>query len=83
MLRWVELMACTRGGRVKVNYDVGFFYWLDDQILRIEDYAYAGTDFRGALDMPLPPGVQWGDIGKKQDSKMLIVFLYFYVLCFL
>ena len=37
MLRWVELMAHTGGGRVKVNYDVVFFHWLNDPILMIED----------------------------------------------
>ena len=49
----------------------------------IEDYAYAGTNFRGDLDLSLPPSAQWGDIGKKKNPKMLIMFLYFYILCFL
>ena len=49
----------------------------------VEDYAYAGTDFRGNPDLPLPPSAQWGDIGKKQNPKMEIVFLCFYVLYFL
>jgi hypothetical protein len=31
----------------------------------IEDYAYAGLDFRGDLDLALPEDAQWGDIGKK------------------
>ena len=32
----------------------------------------------------LPPGAQWGDIGKKQNPKMVIMFLcflYFMFLC--
>ena len=45
MLRWVENMACTRGGGAKVKYEAPFFHWLNDQIHLIEDYAYAGTDF--------------------------------------
>ena len=77
MLRWVELMARTGGSRVKVKYDAGFFCWLDDQILMIKDHTYAGIDFRGDPDLPLPLDAQWGDIGKKQDSKMLIVFFVF------
>ena len=28
----------------------------------IEDYTYAGTDFRGDPDLSLPPGAHWGDI---------------------
>ena len=44
----------------------------------VEDYAYAGTDLSSDLDLPLPPGGQWGDIGKKQKyPKMEIVFLCF------
>ena len=32
------------------------FRWLDDQLLMVEDYAYARTEFRGDLDLPLPIG---------------------------
>ena len=66
MLQWVEIMARTRGGRAKVKFEAPFFRWLNDQILMIEDYAYAGTDIQGDPNLPLPPGAQWGDIGKKQ-----------------
>ena len=70
-------MARTGGGRFKVKYDAGFFHWLDDQILIIKDYAYTVTEFRGYLDLPLPPGVQWGDISKKQNPKMAICVFVF------
>ena len=83
MLRWVETMAGTGGGKAKVKFEVTFFRWLRDWILMIEDYAYAGKDFRGDPDLPLPLGSQWGDIGKKQNPKMVIMFLcFFYILCF-
>ena len=45
----------------------------------IEDYAYAGKDFRGDPDLPLPPGAQWGDIGKKQNPKMVIMLFLFFI----
>ena len=70
-------MDRTGGGRTKVKFEVAFFHWLRDQILVIEDYAYAGTDFKGDLDLPLPPSAQWGGIGKKQNLKMVILFLLF------
>ena len=82
MLRWVDIMARIGGGRAKVKFEAPFFCWVCDQILMIEDYAYAGSDFRGDIDLPLPPGAQWRDIGKKRNPKMLIMFLYFYILCF-
>ena len=68
MLWCVEIMAHTIGGKAKVKYGYPFFHWLGDQILMIEDYAYAGTKFRGDLDLTLPVDSKWGDIGKKQCS---------------
>ena len=51
----------------------------------VEDYAYAGTDFTGYPDLPLPLGSQWGNIGKKQETlkwmKHFYVFYVFYFLC--
>ena len=66
MLRWVEIMARTGGGRAKVKFKAAFFRLLRDQVLMIEDYAYTGTDVRGDPDLPLLPGAQWGDIGKNK-----------------
>ena len=67
-------MAHTGGGRAKVKFEAAFFCWLRDQILRIEDYAYVGTNFRSDLDLPLPTGAQWGDIGKKQNPDHVFMF---------
>ena len=40
----------------------------------VEDYDYACTDFTGDPDLPLPPGGQWGDIGKKQETLKWMKF---------
>ena len=78
-------MTCTVADRGKVKFGAPFFQWLNDQILMIEYYAYAGTDFKGDLDLPLPPGGQWGDMGKKQNPKIAIcvfcILMFFYFLC--
>ena len=77
-------MACTGGGGAKVKFEATFFRWLSDQILVIEDYTYEGTEFTGDPDLPLPPGTQWGYIGKKQETlKWMKCFYVFYVLYFL
>ena len=53
-------------------------------MLMDEDYAYSGIDFTGDPDLPLPPGGQWGDIGKKQETlKWMKHFYAFFVLYFL
>jgi hypothetical protein len=51
-----------------VRYDNRFFYWFQGQMVMIEDYAYAGLDFRGDPDLVLPEDAQWGDIGKKSTN---------------
>ena len=61
-------MAHTGAGKEKVKFGDPFLRWLKDQILMVEDYANAGTDFSGDPDLPLPPGGQWGDINKKQET---------------
>ena len=81
-LRWVRILAHTGESRGKFKFGDPFFRWLDDQILMIEDYMYTGIDLRGDLDIPLPPGAQWGDIGKKKNPKMVtcvFVFLMFFI----
>jgi hypothetical protein len=37
-----------------VKYDNIFFDWLQNQMLMVDDYAYAGLDFLGDLDLALP-----------------------------
>ena len=41
-----------------------FFVWLVQQIIMIKDFPYAGMDYRGDPNIPLPAGMQWGDLGK-------------------
>ena len=79
MLWWVEIMDRTNGDGSKVKYGSVFFHWLDDQLLMVEEYVYAGTDFRGDPDLPLPVGSQWGDIAKK-TTQDFDYFFHFHVL---
>jgi hypothetical protein len=59
-----------------ITYGPTFFQRLRDQLIMIEDYAYDGADFYGDLDLALPEGAHWGDIGKK------LIFHYIYFLAF-
>ena len=64
MLQWVEVMAHHGGGRPRVKYVASCFCWLDEQLIMIEYYAYAGTKFRGDPDLSLPKDEQWHGLGK-------------------
>ena len=64
MHRWYDMMYRVGGGTVNQAFNEDFFLWLRCQIICIDDYAYAGVDFRGDPDMPMPEGAQFGDIGK-------------------
>ena len=50
------------GGPVLRAFDEDFFLWFEQQIIMIDDYAYARVDFRDDLNMPLLEGAQFGDI---------------------
>ena len=42
-----------------------FFIWLRHQMIVVEDWPYAGTDFTGDPDLPLPDGEDWDEeLGK-------------------
>ena len=49
-------------------YPIEFFLWWWRQLNAIDDYPYAGRDFRGDPDMPLPPGAAYRDIGKESKT---------------
>jgi hypothetical protein len=75
MKRWVDLMARHDSVPI-VKYDNIFFQWLRNQLLMVEDYAYAKMNFRGDPNLSLPEGSQWGDIGEK-GIFFYIMFLIF------
>ena len=38
-----------------------FFVWLRRQLIVVEDWPYAGTDFTGDPDLPLSEGEDWDE----------------------
>ena len=54
MSRWVDVK--TRhggGGGPKVTYETIFFHLLRRQLLMVDDYAYAKSDFKDDPNLPL------------------------------
>ena len=64
------------GGRVANPYPANLFPWWRRQIIAIDDYPYAGIDFRRDLGMPLPPRAEYGDIGNESQTHFLIFLNY-------
>jgi len=52
------------GGGQQMHFPPSFFNWLCQQLIIVDDYAYVGIDFKGDLDVPLPLGEQWTNVGK-------------------
>ena len=65
LMRWVAVMARhPEEGSNIVRFPHEYFHWLENQAFAIQDFPYAGMDYRGDQDMALPPGEQWDDLGK-------------------
>ena len=42
-----------------MSWRLEFFIWLHCQLIMVEDWPYAGTNFMGDPDLPLPEGEEW------------------------
>ena len=77
--KWSRVMPRGGGGR-SVSWGLCFREWLESQVIFVEDWPYAGIDFRGDPDMPLPAGEQWDDEGMTLDLfhfHLYDVFVFF------
>jgi hypothetical protein len=50
-----------------MNYNDVSFDWLRNQLMKLDNYAYARLDFRGEPYLVLPEGFQWGYLSKKYN----------------
>ena len=63
--RWGDIFLRQGGGDIVHSvYDDDFYIWWERQLLALEQFPYAGMDFRGDPDLVLPPGGIWGEMGK-------------------
>ena len=58
MLKWSGLLVQLGGGH-QSHFGEDFFSRLDQDILVVDDYGYAGIDFRHDPDLVLPEGEDW------------------------
>ena len=78
-LHWANVMQRLGGGRVANPYPAYFFLWWHRWIISIDDYPYEGINFRGDLDIPIPPGSAYEDRGNNPDSILFLNYLIFCV----
>ena len=80
LIRWVTVMARHPDeAAAVVRFLDSYFHWLEDQVFSIQDFSYAGVDFRGDPDMVLPQGEQWDDRGTLFFTSFQIMYFF----CFL
>ena len=78
LVRWVAVMARHPDeGAAVVRFTDSYFHWLEDQVFAIQDFPYAGIDFRGDPDMVLPQGEQWDDRGTLFFTIFQIMYFFF------
>ena len=80
LIRWVVVMARHPDeGAAVVRFSESYFDWLEGQLFVIQDFPYAGMDFRGDPDMVLPQGEQWDDRGTFIFTSFLIMYFLFFI----
>ena len=66
MLKWSGLLMRLGGGH-QPHFSEEFFSRLDQEILVVDDYGYAGIDFRNDPNLVLLEGYDWdAALGKKK-----------------
>ena len=65
-------------------YGDDFYLWWERQLLALEQFPYAGMDFRGDNELVLPPGGAWGASGIcvfkfLNFYEFLVIKIYTYV----
>ena len=81
MLKWLGLLVRLGGGR-QTQFFEEFISRLDQEILVVDDYGYAGIDFRNDLDLVHFEGYDWDvSLGKKICLISFSQQLCFYAFC--
>lgn len=84
MLKWSGLLVGLGGGQ-KPHFSEDFFSRLDQDVLVVKDYGYAGIDFCNKPNLVLPKGEDWDSaLGKKHaissfSSDVFDIFMFYNV----
>lgn len=79
MLKWSSLLVRLGGGQ-QPHFSKDFFCCLDQELLVIDDYGYAGIDFCNGPDLVLPEGDDWDStLGKKHALSLFFLAVIFFI----
>ena len=71
--RWGDIfLRHGGGGSVQSVYDDDLYFWWERQLPALEQFPYAGMDFRGDVELVLPPGGAWEELGNFLFSNLQI-----------
>jgi hypothetical protein len=76
MERWTSLSPRLGNDPSTFRFTVDFFAWWRRQLVVIEDFPYAGVDFRGSANLVLLEGIQW-DVSATKLNLVMYFFFYF------
>ena len=76
LMRWGQMLLRLGGGTAPNAFDATFFHWWSEQIPVVEDYPYAGIDYREDYDLVLPPDARWGLEGKKTFDALRLILCF-------
>ena len=78
MLKWSGLLIRLGGGR-QPHFSEDFFSRLDQDVLVVDDYGYAGIDFRNDLDLVFLEGEDWDSaLGKKHAISSFNSYIFIF-----
>jgi hypothetical protein len=69
MERWTSLSP-RLVSESEFHFTSDFFAWLRRKYLWIEDFPYVDVDFRGSMDLILPVGEDWDELGKRLSHTL-------------
>ena len=64
LTRWGDVFLHeSGGGSIQNVYDDDLYLWWERKVPALEQFPYAGLEFREDNDLVLPPREAWGEIG--------------------
>jgi hypothetical protein len=79
MEQWMSLSSRLGNEPLTFLFTIDFFAWWGRQLVVIEDFPYAGVEFRGNANLVLLEGTQWDASGTKDHNLVNFVFVF---ICF-